>query len=265
MNNFYPQRIVCMTEESVELFHLLGRSDVIAGVSVYAKRPAGEVKKHTVISAFTHANSKKILAIKPDLVIGFSDIQKDIAKDLIALGLDVLITNQRSIEEIFKTMQLFGSIIGESQKSSELIEQFSQKIKWARDRAEKRVFKPRVYIEEWDEPQICGISWFSELVEICGGIDVFREKSRSGQSARERFVSHEDVRQMNPDIILASWCGKKVDFDSLVKRPGFNEISAIKEKRLFELEPEIFLQPGPALFVDGLDRLSDLFDSLNYS
>jgi len=263
MNKLYPNRIVCMTEESVELFHLLGRSDVIAGVSVYAKRPS-EVKKHPVVSAFTHANLKKISGMNPDLVIGFSDIQKDIAKDLVENGLNVLITNQRSIEEIFQTMLLTGNLIGEGEKTLALIKTFEAKIQWAREKAKLRSQRPKVYLEEWDEPQICGIRWFSELIEICGGVDIFSDISREGNKGKDRFVNNDQVREKNPDIILASWCGKKVDIQSIKDRPGFEQVRAVQKNQVFELAPEIYLQPGPALFVDGIDQLTNLFDSLNY-
>jgi iron complex transport system substrate-binding protein len=263
MNKLYPNRIICMTEESVELFHLLGRSDVIAGVSVYAKRPV-DVKKHPIVSAFTHANLKKISGLNPDLVIGFSDIQKDIAKELVDNGLNVLITNQRSIEEIFQTMLLTANLIGEGEKAMELIKKYEAKIQLAKEKAILRNYRPKVYLEEWDEPQICGIRWFSELIEICGGEDIFAETSREGNKGKDRFVTNDQVREKNPDIILASWCGKKVDIESIKNRPGFAQVKAVQKEQVFELAPEIYLQPGPALFVDGIDQLINLFDSLNY-
>lgn len=263
MNNLTPQKIVCMTEESVELFHLLGRSDVIAGVSVYAKRPQ-KANQHPKISAFTHANINKILSLKPDLIVGFSDIQKEIAKELIGHGLDVFISNQRSIADIFKTMMILGAIIGEAKKTRDLLNSFAVKIEWAQKKASQRTFKPRVYLEEWDEPAICGISWFSELIEICGGVDIFREKSVKGSLARDRFVRMTDVGELNPDLILASWCGKNVDIDSIINRPELSHTKAVRTAQVYELPPEIYLQPGPALFVDGLDQITNLFDSLNY-
>ena len=262
MNKLYPQKIICLTEESAELFHLLGRSDVIAGVSVFAKRPA-EVKQHPIISTFTHANGKKIKDLSPDLIIGFSDIQKDIAKELIGEGHDVFITNQRSLDEIKKTMLMTANLIGEGEKAMKLLNQFEEKVVWAKTRALRRGRRFKVYMEEWDEPAICGIRWFSELVQICGGDDIFAMKSQSGGLARDRFVQFEEIRSLNPDIILASWCGKKVDIESIKNRPAFNQVNAVVRNQVFELAPEIFLQPGPALFVDGIDQLVNLFDSLN--
>lgn len=251
-----------MTEESVEFLHAIGRSDLIAGVSVYAKRPA-DVKQHPVISAFTHANLKKIQKIKPDLVIGFSDIQKDIARDLIAEGIDVYISNQRSLEEIFRYMWMLGHLVGEAEKTDLYLKELEAKMSQARSFAKTLKKRPKVYIEEWDEPQICGIRWFSELVSLCGGVDIFEHKSLDGIKASDRFVSNEDVKASNPDIILASWCGKKVDIESILSRAELKEINAVKNKAVYELAPEVFLQPGPALFVDGIDQLIDLFSSFN--
>lgn len=255
----FPKKIVCMTEESVEFFHAIGRSDVIAGVSVYAVRPEGVKKIHPVISAFTHANIKKILDIKPDLVIGFSDIQKDIARDLISEGIDVYISNQRSLEEILRYLWTIGHLIGEPEKTSEFISKLESKMNQARQQASQFSKRPKVYIEEWDDPKIAGIAWFSELVELCGGEDIARERSRSGSRASERFINDQEILSANPDIILASWCGKKVDRDSIKNRHGYSEMSAVKSGLVIELPPEIFLQPGPALFLEGIDQLLALF------
>jgi iron complex transport system substrate-binding protein len=259
---FSLERIICMTEESVEFLHAIGRADLIAGVSVYAKRPK-EVGQHPVISAFTHANLKKIQKIKPDLVIGFSDIQKDIARDLIAEGIDVYISNQRSIEEIFRYMWTLGNLVGEAEKTNEYIKTLEAKITKARSFAKTLKKRPLVYIEEWDDPQICGIRWFSELVSLCGGIDIFEAKSLEGIKAQQRFVTNQEVGSLNPDIILACWCGKKVDIESIKMRPELAQIPAIKNNDVYELPPEVFLQPGPALFVDGIDQLLELFSSFN--
>lgn len=251
-----------MTEESVEFLHAIGRADLISGVSVYAVRPVG-VKSHPVISAFTHANIKKILKIKPDLVIGFSDIQKDIARDMIAEGLNVFISNQRSITEIFQYMWTLGNMIGEGEKTKLYIDNLQEKINTAREFATTLKKRPRVYIEEWDEPQICGISWFSELVELCGGIDIFREQSINGVKANERFVTNLEVAAKNPDLILGCWCGKKVDIESIKNRSELVNTNAVINNNIFELPPEIFLQPGPALIVDGIDQMIELFRTFN--
>ena len=265
MSNFFPKRIVCMTEESVEFFYAIGRSDLIAGVSVYAVRPFEVKKNHPVISSFTHANLKKILGLKPDLVIGFSDIQKDIARELIGEGLNVFISNQRSIEEILQYLWTLGHMVGEPLKTKNLIKVLEDKILEAQTLVKNFKFKPRVYVEEWDEPKIAGISWFSELVELCGGVDVFKERSRGTSLARERFVTDDEVVEANPDIILACWCGKKVDIHSIESRSKYSAISAVKNQQVFELAPEIFLQPGPALILEGIDQLLKLFSALQNS
>jgi iron complex transport system substrate-binding protein len=259
---YRPERIICMTEESVEFLHAIGRADLIAGVSVYAKRPK-EVSQHPVISAFTHANLKKIQKIKPDLVIGFSDIQKDIAKELISEGIDVYISNQRSIEEIFRYMWTLGHMVGEGEKTDRYLVQLENEVTKAKAFAKTLKKRPLVYIEEWDEPQIGGIRWFSELVNLCGGIDIFETRALEGIKASGRFVSNAEVASHNPDIILACWCGKKVDLESIKNRPELKNCNAVKNNHVFELPPEVFLQPGPALFVDGISQLIDLFRSLN--
>jgi len=262
MNNYFPQKIVCMTEESVEFLYAIGRSDLIAGVSVYAVRPSDVKKNHPVISAFTHANIKKILDVKPDLVVGFSDIQKEIARDLIGEGIDVYISNQRSLTGILRYLSTLGHMIGEGEKTVAYIRKLEEKMNEARKIAGTFKFKPRVYIEEWDEPRICGIRWFSELVELCGGIDIFAEKSRNGAMAKGRFVDDTDIVGADPQVILASWCGKKVDLNSIQARAGYSAISAVKSNSLYELAPEIFLQPGPAPITEGIDQLIKLFSQL---
>lgn len=248
-----------MTEESVEFFYAIGRSDLIAGISVYAVRPEGVKKNHPVISAFTHANIKKILDLKPDLVIGFSDIQKDIARDLIAAGVDVFISNQRSLEEILRYLSTLGHMVGEGEKTNALIEKLEAKMQYAKERAQTFSKRPRVYCEEWDEPRISGIRWFSELVELCGGIDIFNERAKNGVLASQRFVTDVEVVQGRPDIIFGCWCGKKVDLNSFKSREGYSGIPAIINQRIYELPPEIFLQPGPASILDGVDQLLQCF------
>ncbi|WP_127714445.1 ABC transporter substrate-binding protein [Halobacteriovorax sp. HLS] len=259
MSDFFPKSIICMTEESVETLYALGREDLIVGVSVYVERPL-EAKKKPTISAFTHANIKKITKMKPDLVLGFSDIQKDIARDLIGAGLNVFIANHRSIAEILSYIHMLGNLIGEQDKTAIYIDTLKAKIEKAQEIASTFTKRPRVYIEEWDEPLICGIQWFSEIVEICGGEVVHMEMSRS-TLAKDRILKQEDISTFNPDIILACWCGKKVDIDSILNREAIQSVAAIKNKNVFELDPAIFLQPGPAPIVDGIDILLDIFSN----
>jgi iron complex transport system substrate-binding protein len=255
----FPQRIVCMTEESVETIYALGLEDRIVGVSSYVKRPEAATKKPKV-SVFTHAQLQKIVDLRPDLVLGFSDIQKDIAKDLIGMGLNVWIANHRTIEEILSYILTLSSMLGVQEKGVEFVGQLQMKIQTAQEKGKKLKFRPRVFIEEWDEPTICGINWFSEVVELCGGVDVFKEKSQQSLG-KDRIIRHSDIIEANPDIMLACWCGKKVDKDSIYSREGFSNLSFIKNKQVFELEPEVFLQPGPAPFVSGIEVLEEIFAS----
>lgn len=257
-------RIVCLTEESVEFLYRIGRSELICGVSTYAVRPQ-EVKKKKVVSTFTHSNLKKIKELNPDLVIGFSDIQKDIAKDLIDMGLNVFISNQRSIDEILLYLKTLGYMIGEFEKTNEVINELKLKIESIKERAKEINYSPKVYIEEWDNPRITGIKWFGELVEICGGQNIFKDLSDSSIKAQERFVSEELILHHNPDIILACWCGKKVDFNEFKNNEILSKTNAVLNSQIFELPPEIFLQPGIAPIIDGLDILLDIFSQVKKS
>jgi len=253
-----PQRIVCLTEESVETLYLLGQEKMIVGVSAYVKRPK-QAQKLPKVSAFIKSNIKKISKINPDLVLGFSDIQKDIARDLIEAGLNVYIANQRSLAEILEYVIWLGSTVGERRKAMALARQFDRKLEQVRQKTARWKRKPRVYFEEWDEPMIAGIQWVSQLIEACGGIDVNARLS-SGKLARDRFVTSEAMIKKNPDIVIGCWCGKKVNIASIRKRPGWASVNAIRQNNIVEVEPEIFLQPGPAPFLDGIDILLELFE-----
>jgi iron complex transport system substrate-binding protein len=248
----FPSKIICLTEETVEALYLLGRSDLIQGVSKYVERPP-EAKKHPQVSQFVRSDIEQIIQMKPDLVIGFSDIQKDIARDLIGAGLNVLVTNQRSIEEILQSILFLGRLIDEKDKAQLLVDGFRRKIEETRKLAKSLSFQPKIYFEEWDHPRLSAISWVSELLDICGGVNIFSDKT--GSLAREREVTDAEVIARNPDAIFGCWCGKKVKIDAICSRQGYQEVTAVKEHRVWELPPEIFLQPGPALFVDGLDQM----------
>lgn len=252
----YPSKIICLTEETVETLYLLGREDLIAGVSEYVERPP-EAKSLPQVTQFIRSDISKIESLAPDLVLGFSDIQKDIARELIGKGLNVLITNQRSLEEILSSILLLGRIVGEEEKSLALVQGFREKMSSVAEKAKRLPFKPKVYFEEWDHPRLSGIRWVSELIEICGGENIFADKT--GSLARERAVEDQEVIQRNPDIIFGCWCGKKVKTDSFAQRAGYQTITAVEKKCVWELDPAIFLQPGPALFIDGLDQMQDFF------
>lgn len=253
-------KIICLTEETVETLYLLGREDLILGVSKYVERPA-EAKKHPIVSQFVRSDIERIVEMRPDLVIGFSDIQKDIASELIGKGLNVLVTNQRSLTEILGNILLLGRMIGEEKKASELVKGFEQKLNECREKSAQLPKRPKVYFEEWDHPKFSCIRWVSELIWACGGENIFSHKT--GSLAREREVSDEEINTLNPDIIFGCWCGKKVKLDSF--RTRYPDVNGIKNNYLWELDPAVFLQPGPALFVDGLDQMSEIISKVAHS
>lgn len=249
-------RIICLTEETVETLYLLGRQDLIIGVSEYVERPA-EAKNHPVVTQFIRSDIEQIVAMKPDLVIGFSDLQKDIASQLIGRGLSVLVTNQRSLKEILNNILLLGRLIGEEAKALTLVKSFEDKLHAYQNKNYKR--RPKVYFEEWDHPRYSCIQWVSELIHATGGENIFAHKS--GAMARDREVTDEEINKANPDIIFGCWCGKAVKLESFEKR--YPNVTAVKNRHLWELDPAIFLQPGPALFVDGLDQMFEKIQSLD--
>ncbi len=251
----YPSKIICLTEETVETLYLLGRSDLIQGVSEYVERPAEARGKHPVVTQFIRSDLQQIVDLKPDLVIGFSDIQKDIARELIGRGLNVFVTNQRSLREILDQMLLLGRLVGEEARADALVQSFEAKLQDIRQKSQgKRPIK--VYFEEWDHPRLSCIGWVSELIEACGGENIFAHKI--GALANDRSVQDQEVIELNPDVIIGCWCGKKVKLDNFRKRPGYAAIRAIQKDQIYEVDPAVFLQPGPALFVDGLDQMSAL-------
>jgi iron complex transport system substrate-binding protein len=254
----YPERIVCLTEESTETLYLLGEQRRIVGISGYTVRPARARQEKPRVSAFLSAKQEKILELKPDLVVGFSDLQADIARDLTKRGLNVLIFNQRSVQEILDMILALSSLVGATEKGMQLIQELERGLEEIRERAKAFPRRPRVYFEEWDEPMISGIRWVSELVEIAGGEDVFSGPSHS-QAASGRIIS--DARlpiEKNPEVILGSWCGKKFRPERVVSRPGWDAISAVKQNQLFEIKSADILQPGPAALTDGVRRIHAL-------
>jgi iron complex transport system substrate-binding protein len=260
MNVHYPRNIVCLTEESVETLHLLGKLDLVKGVSIFVKRPE-QATLLPKISQFTNSNIQKIVDLKPDLVLGFSDIQKDIAKELIGAGLNVFISNQRTVEEILSYILTLGSMLGAQNESRALVDQLKSKIDKTLQLT-KNHYRPRVYFEEWDDPMITAIAWVSEIIEISGGKNIFAQKSKASL-AKDRLVSTEEIVALNPEVILACWCGKKVKIQDFYQRSGWASLDALKNDTIFDLEPEVFLQPGPAPIIDGIDRLLAIFKQLN--
>jgi iron complex transport system substrate-binding protein len=251
---FPPQRIVCLTEETVETLYLIGEEHRIAGVSGYAVRPPRVRREKPRVSAFISADVPKILALDPDLVLTFSDLQADIAAELIRNGVAVHAFNQRDVAGILAMIRTLGALIGVSDKAETLAQSLEQRVATARERAARLPQKPRVYFEEWDEPMISGIGWVSELVETAGGIDVFPELS-SRKSAKERIVTAEQVIAARPDIVIGSWCGKKFVAAKFAARPGFDSLPAVRTGFLREIKSTLILQPGPAALTDGLEAL----------
>jgi iron complex transport system substrate-binding protein len=254
---FPPERIVCLTEETVETLYLLGEEHRIVGVSGYAVRPARVRKEKPRVSAFISADFEKILALEPDLVLTFSDLQADIAAGLIRRNIAVHAFNQRDVAGIFAMIRTLGALVGAPMKAEALAVSLDDRLEAARERAEKLPRRPRVYFEEWDEPMISGIRWVAQLIELAGGIEVFPELSRC-KNAKDRIVSPQQVIEAAPDIIVGSWCGKKFVPGKVAARPGFADIPAVCGGFLREIKSALILQPGPAALTDGLDALAGI-------
>ncbi|NWG25714.1 MAG: cobalamin-binding protein [Pseudorhodoplanes sp.] len=251
---FPPRRIVCLTEETVETLYLLGEERRIAGVSGYAVRPARVRREKPRVSAFISADIPKILALEPDLVLAFSDLQADIVAGLVRHGVAVHAFNQRDIAGILAMIRTLGALIDAAERADALARDLEARLDATRARASALVRRPRVYFEEWDEPMISGIGWVSELIDIAGGVDVFGTLSRR-KSARERIVTPDAVIAAQPDIVVGSWCGKKFVPAKVAARPGFDAIPAVRTGWLREIKSPLILQPGPAALTDGLDAL----------
>ena len=253
MSRFPPHRIVCLTEETVETLYLLGEQDRIVGVTGYAVRPPQVRREKPRVSAFISADIGKVLALRPDLVLTFSDLQAGIAAELIRAGVAVHAFNQRDIAGILAMIRTVGALVGAADKAEHLARSYEERL---RQMAASAGAGPRlrVYFEEWDEPMISGIGWASELVAIAGGDDVFAGKATQ-KAAKDRIVSSAEVVAAAPDLILASWCGKKVVHDRIRQRPGWSGIPAVRNGRIVEIKSPLILQPGPAALTDGLDAI----------
>ena len=252
MKRFPPERIVCLTEETVETLYLLGEEDRIVGVSGYAVRPQRVRQEKPRVSAFTSADILKVLALDPDLVLTFSDLQADIAASLIREGVMVTAYNQRNIAGILNMIRHLGATVGQAVRAETLAASYEARLAEVASAAGPA--RPRVYFEEWDDPMISGIKWVSELVGIAGGLEVFPVQAEA-QAATDRIVSSEAVIDAAPDVILASWCGKKVRPEKIAARPGWDTIPAIRDGRIREIKSPLILQPGPAALTDGLDAI----------
>ena len=254
----YPGRIVCLTEETTETLYLLGEQQRIVGISGYTVRPKIARQEKPRISAFTSANIEKILELEPDLVLGFSDLQADIAASLTRAGLQVHIFNQRSVAGILQMIAVLGGMIGAPEKAGALANDLRRGLNTIAQSAARRTRRPRIYFEEWKDPLISGIGWVSELITIAGGEDCFPELAIE-RSAKGRIIADpSDVIRRAPDIIIGSWCGTRFQPDEVRSRTGWQDIPAVRTGHIFEIKSPEILQPGPAALTDGIHRLHDI-------
>ncbi len=250
-----PQRIVCMTEETTEWLYLLGEERRIVGISGYTVRPKRAREEKPRVSAFTSAKIDKILALQPDCVFGFSDLQADIAAELIRKGVQVTIFNQRSVAEILSMMAQVAAMVGQGDRGQTLIAAMCLQLQAIEDAARTLPRRPRVFFEEWDEPHISAIRWVSELMGIAGGDDCFPELAQEPMGKNRIIADGAEIVQRNPDIIIGSWCGKKFRPEKVAARAGWQNVNAVKNKQLFEIKSADILQPGPAALTDGVAQL----------
>ena len=251
----YPSRIVCLTEETTETLYLLGQGDRIVGVSGYTVRPP-EARQKPKVSAFINAKFDKIEALRPDLVLAFSDLQAGLASELVKRGIAVVTFNQRSVAEILQMIRMLGGLVGCQAEAERLADRLSADLDRIRDASASFSRRPRTFFEEWDEPLISGIRWVEELVEIAGGTPIFPELSEA-RLARDRIVDPAEVARRDPEVIFASWCGKKMKKATVVGRTGWDRVSAVRTDSIFEIKSTYILQPGPASLNDGVRQLHE--------
>jgi iron complex transport system substrate-binding protein len=250
-----PQRIVCLTEETTEWLYLLGQETRIVGISGYTVRPRRAREEKPKVSAFLSAKIDKILDLRPDCVFGFSDLQADIAAELIRKGVQVTVFNQRSVEEIFSMLYQVAAMVGQADRGLELLQGMRDGLAATKARAKALPRRPKVFFEEWDEPHISAIRWVSELVGIAGGDDCFPELSVQSLGKHRIIGDGMEIVRRNPDIIIGSWCGKKFRAEKVAARPGWQNVNAVKHRQLFEVKSADILQPGPAALTDGVEQL----------
>ena len=251
----FPERIVCLTEETTETLYLLGEDRRIVGISGFTVRPARARREKPKVSAFTSAKIDRIIDLRPDLVLGFSDLQADIAAELVRAGIEVHVFNHRSVEEILRTIRVIGGMIGCEDKTAALVAQLSTGLDAVRAKAATLPRRPRVYFEEWDEPQISGIRWVSELIGIAGGEDCFPELAAQSLGKNRIIADPLEVPRRAPDIILGSWCGKKFRPETVKARPGWQDVPAVRDDIVREIKSSLILQPGPAALTDGVAEI----------
>ena len=256
MTGRYPSRIVCLTEETTETLYLLGEGNRVVGVSGYTVRPP-EARQKPRVSAFINARFDKIEALQPDLILAFSDLQADITAELARRGHTVVLFNQRSVAEILQMIRMLGGLIGRSDRAEALASQLETDLDRIRGQASRFARRPRVYFEEWADPLISGIQWVEELIEIAGGDPIFPELRRA-KLGKDRIVQPDEVVRRNPDVIIASWCGKAVKKEKITSRPGWETVTAVRNGAVREIKSAYILQPGPASLTEGVRQLHEI-------
>ncbi|NOJ74961.1 cobalamin-binding protein [Empedobacter stercoris] len=258
--NRYPQRIVCLTEEGTEILYTINEQHRLVGISGFTYRPPQARKEKPKVSTFLDAKFEEIIELKPDLVIGYSDLQADIAAELIRRGINVLIFNHRTVEEILNMILQFTSLIGCQDKGIKLVESYEKRIETIKKQASLLPYQPTVFFEEWDEPIISGSAWVNDLIEIAGGKLAFPELKNKAL-AKDRILLNKQVIERNPEIIIGSWCGKMFKPEKVKQRVGFEKIKAVQNNHLYEIKSELILQPGPAALTDGLDKIVEIINN----
>lgn len=256
----FPSRIVCLSDEASELLYLLGEQDRLVGVSGFSRRPP-EVRSKPRVSTFRDANFEAIEKLDPDLMITYSDVQAEITREAIHRGLPVLNFNQRSVAEIFEFIELLARLVDQHERGRKLIAEYQAGLESIASAAAASPWRPRVYFEEWNDPLISGIEWVEELIELAGGDPIFLE-FRKARKAKDRVVQPGQVIERNPDVIIASWCGMKVDKDAICSRPGWNQLAAVRNGHVYEVPSSHLLQPGPAALTDGIRDLRSIVEAV---
>ena len=255
MKNLLPTRIICLTEETTEWLYLLGQEARIVGISGYTVRPRRARQEKPKVSAFLSAKVDTILALEPDCVFGFSDLQADIASALIKAGVQVTVFNQRSVDEIFAMLYQVAAMVGETEQGLARLQAMRARLDEVQALTQSWPRRPRVYFEEWDEPRISAIRWVSELIGLAGGDDCFPELARESLGKNRILASDVPVLARAPDIIIGSWCGKKFRPENVAVRPCWSEVPAVRDAQIFEIKSADILQPGPAALTDGFEQL----------
>lgn len=263
LNPKLPQRIVCLTEETTETLYALGADELIVGISGFTVRPKEARKTKPKVSTYLDANIDEIVALEPDVILAWSDLQADICAKLIKEGIEVICFNHRSIDGILSMILRLGALVGKAKEADAYVNSLVLELEKAREHGSKRAIQPRVYFEEWYDPLITGICWVSELITLCGGIDVFEENKQYQDAKRRILEDPNEVLRRKPDVLIASWCGKMFKPDKVKAREGWEVVPFVKENRMYEIHSAIILQPGPAALTDGVREINRILDKVS--